>query len=70
MPIPTPVAKRASPKYGLELCRLGTLHGECAGRDVYVRLGDLLILDVRQALKLRALADVIVTLIVPHVAID
>ncbi|MFN2382147.1 MAG: hypothetical protein ABR561_06310 [Guyparkeria sp.] len=56
--------------YFIQLYRRGTLHGECAGRGVYVRPGDILILDVREALKLRASAGEIITLILPHAAIE
>lgn len=67
--------KARSPEEGLnhyfiQLYRRGTLHGECAGHGVYVRPGDILILDVREALTLRASAGEIVTLIIPHAAIE
>lgn len=56
--------------YFIQLYRRGTLHGECAGRAVFVRPGDILILDVREALTLRASAGEIITLIVPHADVD
>ncbi|MFO7809599.1 hypothetical protein [Guyparkeria sp.] len=56
--------------YFIQLYRRGTLHGECAGRAVFVRPGDILILDVREALALRASAGEIITLIVPHADIE
>lgn len=56
--------------YFIQLYRRGTLHGECAGRAVSVRPGDILILDLREALTLRASAGEIITLIVPHADVD
>jgi len=56
--------------YFIQLYCRGALHGECAGRSVSLRPGDILILDVREALTLRASAGEIITLIIPHADID
>ena len=52
--------------YFIQLYRAGALHGECGGRGVFVRPGDILFLDVRESLMLRASAGEIITLIVPQ----
>ena len=52
--------------YFIQLYRAGTLQGECDGRGVCVRSGDILFLDVRKSLTLRASAGEIITLIVPQ----
>jgi len=52
--------------YFIQLYRAGALQGECDGRGVCVRPGDILFLDVRESLMLRASAGEIITLIVPQ----
>ena len=52
--------------YFIQLYRSGTLQGDCDGRAVCVRHGDILFLDVRESLMLRATAGEIITLIVPQ----
>ncbi|WP_197039095.1 hypothetical protein [Guyparkeria halophila] len=63
-------AEAAFDHYFIQLYVRGSLHGECAGRGVYVRPGDILILDVRESSVLRTSSGEIITLIIPHAAID
>lgn len=63
-------AEAAFDHYFIQLYVRGSLHGECAGRGVYVRPGDILILDVCESSVLRTSSGEIITLIIPHATID